>query len=87
MNIPLGLELKSFYSNDEEVIKNNEDFDIPIPEESIITKPIMFYTIDNVKQNGDDMCYVESGGMEYCIDESYESVNTKIRNQMIVKLN
>ena len=87
MNIPLGLELMSFYSDDEEAIENNINFDIKIPEESIITKPIMFYTIDNVKQNGDDMCYVESGGMEYCISESYKSVNTKIRNQMLVKLN
>ena len=87
MNIPLGLELMSFYTNDEEAIKNNENFDIPIPKELISVKPIMFYTIDNVKQNGDNMCYVESGGMEYCIDEPYKSVNIKIRNQMIVKLN
>lgn len=87
MNIPLGLELMSFYTNDYEAIKNNEDFGFPIPEELIGIKPIMFYTIDNVKPNGENLCYVDSGSVEYCINESYESVNTKIRNQMIVKLN
>lgn len=87
MNIPFGLELWSFWTNDEEAIENNEKFDIPIPEDSIVTKPIMFYSIDNIKPNGPNMCYVSSGNEDFCINESYESVNSKIRNQLIAKFN
>lgn len=87
MYLPLGLELMSFWTDDEEAIQNNEKFDIPIPDESVGVKPIMFYSISHVKPNGPDMCYVSSDGEDFCINESYESVNSKIRNQTIYKLN
>lgn len=86
-NIPLGLELQSFWTDDQDAINNSESFNIPIPDESIITKPIMFYNVDNVKPNGPDMCYVNSGMDEYCINESYESVIAKINERMIFKFN
>lgn len=87
MNIPLGLELMSFWTGDEEAIKNKETFDIMIPEESITVKPVMFYSICNVKPYGPNMCHISSDGEDFYINESYESVNAKIRSQIIYKLN
>lgn len=86
-DIPLGLELQSFWTDDQEAIKNNQLLNIPIPEGLIETNPIMFYTIDNVKPNDDKSCYVSSGLDEYVINESYESVNSKIRERITFKFN
>lgn len=88
MDIPLGLELMSFWTGDEEAIENKEKFDIKIPKESITVKPVMLYSVDYVEPSQEkDVCYVFSGDTEFIINESYESVNAKIRNQIIYKLN
>lgn len=87
MYIPLGLELNVLWVNDPKAIENEEKYDIEIPDESVGIKPVMFYEISNVKPISDSECYVSSGGEEYVVTESYESVNAKIRNQTIYKLN
>jgi len=83
----LGIELMSFWCADEDAIKRNEEFDIPIPEEALTLKAIMFYNIDNVKPNGEHMSYVSSGGEDFCINESYDSVNRKIQERLTFKFN
>lgn len=87
MYLPLGLELNVLWVNDPKAIENEEKFDIEIPDNAIEQKPVMFYEISNVKPISDTECYVSSGGEEYVVTESYESVNSKIRNQIIYKLN
>ena len=87
MYIPLGLELNVLWVTDPKAIENEEKYDIEIPDESVGIKPVMFYEISNTKPISDSECYVSSGGEEYVVTESYESVNSKIRNQTIYKLN
>jgi len=76
-----GIELHSFWTNDTEAIENNEKFEIPIPEESVTTKPITFYIIDNVQIADEKSCVVQSGGQDFMIAESAESVNRKIKER------
>ena len=77
-----GLELQSFWVKDTEALDNAEKFNIEIPDESITTKPITFYVIDNVQESGDeDTCVVQSGGEDFFIAESAKSVNQKIKER------
>jgi len=89
MNIIGGIELLS-YCIYEETMKNQE-MNIPIKNEDVFCKPIMFYAIDAVfpctLEEEDKNCYVTSGGIEYYIAESYQSVNSKIRERQTFLIN
>lgn len=82
----LGLELMSFYTDDEDQITQLE-IGMPIDAKDLDTKPIMFYHIDHVRKRNDEFCDVISGGIEYCIAESYNSVNQKIQERQTFKIN
>lgn len=59
----------------------------PISDDDVVEKEITFYTIDHVRQNGPSNCVILSGGYEYLVTESYESVNSKISERLTFKFN
>lgn len=85
----LGIELKVFISDDEEAIEKAELLNQPIPSDAIKLIPITFYNIDSVEFSNDDVttCIVNSGGIEYTVNESYKSVNEKILQRLAFKFN
>lgn len=85
MNIPFGLELHSFWTNDPEQM-NAADLGIPVDAEDLQTKSITFFTIDHIRDMG-EYCDVVSGGIEYTINESKDSVIAKIREALTYKWN
>lgn len=88
MNIPGGLELKSFYCEDIDEIKNSELTGNPVPLDKISTKEITFYQIDHIRKTDEgDICFVVSSGLEYQVDLSYEKVNELIRERQTFRFN
>ena len=88
MNIPGGLELKSFYCEDLEEIKKSELTGKPVPLDKITTKEITFYQIDHVRKTDEvDLCFIASSGLEYQIDMPYDKVNELIRERQTFRFN
>ena len=82
----IGIELQCYVTNDEDAVERFRILNIPIPDESVRTIPLTFYNIDNVEpcESG---CLVRSGGGEYSVAESYDSVNKKVRQLLASKWN
>ena len=43
--------------------------------------------MDHIRENGFENCTVVSGGFEYLVNESYDSVNGKILERLTFKFN
>lgn len=81
------LELKVFFTDDPEKIKAME-IGIDIPDEDFELQTIVFFNIDCVRQiKSDSYCEVVSGGIEYVVAESEESIHAKIEQIMAFKWN
>jgi hypothetical protein len=83
----LGIELIAIGCWDQEILKNNEELDIPISKESLELKVMTFYNIDNVRHDSDNTCFVSSGGEDFLINDSAEAVNLKIQERLTFKFN
>ena len=53
--------------------------------DDIVEKEITFYVIEHVRYNSDQNCTIVSGGFEYLVNETYDSVNAKIAERMTFK--
>lgn len=90
MNIPGGLELKSFFCEDFEEIKNAEITGKPVPKDKISKIDITFYQIDHVRKcesGALDVCNILSSGLEYQIDMPYDKLNTLIKERQTFRFN
>jgi len=83
----LGIELIAIGCWDQEILKNNEELDIPISKESLELKVMTFYNIDNVRNHSSNTCFVSSGGEDFLINDSAEAVNLKIQERLTFKFN
>lgn len=83
----VGIDLPCFWCDDDEAIKNNEDFGAEIPSESVVLKVITFYIIDSVMDNDGVGSLITSNGNEYNCSLSREAVVDKINSVQIFKYN
>lgn len=79
------LELPVFWYTPEQ-IKERELYPKNYPEEELATKIITFYSIQYIYPTN-QYCTICSGGTEFYIKESEESVKEKIRAQIMYKWN
>lgn len=88
MTIPGGLELAVYWVNEED-IKASEISGKEIPIDKVVTKNIMFYTIDSVSHSDseDISCFISSGGEEFQVIGNYKTVNSMIRERSIFNFN
>ena len=80
------LTLKCLWIPDD-VAEESELANLPISDSAIQEKEITFYVIEHVRMNGKHNCCVVSGGFEYLVNETYDSVNAKILERMTFKFN
>lgn len=80
------LTLKCLWVPDD-VAEESELTNLPISSDDIVEKEITFYVIEHVRYNSDQNCTIVSGGFEYLVNETYESVNAKIAQRMTFKFN
>ena len=71
----------------DDVAEESELTNQPISDDDIVEKEITFYIIEHVRYNSDQNCTIVSGGFEYLVNETYESVNAKIAERMTFKFN
>lgn len=71
----------------EDIAEESELTNLPISDADIQEKEITFYVIEHVRFNSDKNCCVVSGGFEYLVNETYDSVNAKILERMTFKFN
>ena len=80
------LALKCLWIPDD-VAEESELTNLPISDDDIVEKEITFYHIEHVRYNSNKNCTIVSGGFEYLINETYESVNAKILERLTFKFN
>ena len=71
----------------EDIAEESELTNLPISANDIQEKEITFYVIEHVRMNAPHNCTVISGGFEYLVNETYDSVNAKILERMTFKFN
>ncbi len=71
----------------EDIAEESELTNLPISDADIQEKEITFYHIEHVRYNDKHNCCVVSGGFEYLVNETYDSVNAKILERMTFKFN
>ena len=80
------LTLKCLWIPDD-VAEESELTNLPISDEDIQEKEITFFVIEHLRYNSDKNCTIVSGGFEYLVNETYDSVNAKILERMTFKFN
>ncbi len=80
------LTLKCLWIPDD-VAEESELTNLPISDDDIQEKEITFFVIEHLRYNSDKNCTIVSGGFEYLINETYDSVNAKILERMTFKFN
>lgn len=87
MNINGGIELTTFYIK-EETLENMELLNKKTANDNdVFERKITFYSIDYIFPYGEKECMISSGCEEFFIKESYEFVNSKIKERMVFKFN
>ena len=80
------LTLKCLWIPDD-VAEESELTNLPISDDDIQEKEITFFVIEHLRYNSDKNCTIVSGGFEYLVNETYDSVNAKILERMTFKFN
>jgi len=71
----------------EDIVEESELTNLPISANDIQEEEITFYQIEHVRMTNKKNCTVVSGGFEYLVNETYDSVNAKILERMTFKFN
>jgi len=82
----LRLEVEVFYLKSEEDVLT-QDAGIELSFEDCVLKKYKLYSIDFITSYDKNKCVISSGGLDMIVNESYESVNSRIEAQITCLLN
>jgi len=84
--VMIEIDLEVLWLTDEQQELENASVSVPI--EDCITKTHTFYQISFIRKRTEkNLCEVGSNGEDFIINEPYESVKQKIKDQIIFKWN
>lgn len=82
----IGIEIKVIHIITEEDL-DNDDLGMQLNIKDEFYETYTLFNIDYTKPINSKTCIISSAGLDFIINESYESINSRIRDRIICLLN